>query len=171
MPSWQSRLLQLVIRWRIKRRPQGNDAEWVKLIRKNVEIAKRRVERTTPGNVCIRQVPEPGLKGEWVWWDEQPAKYTIFYLHCPPVVKPPVGSAIMTRPERAADRVLSVALSGRVNLLAGLSGGCGPSPPANIRSPAQRTCQALAEHLCCLTSVTEWRWSQCWRGAGCPGRH
>ena len=80
MPSWQSRLLQLGIRLLIKRRVQGNEAELAAFARKKL-ADPRFAERMTPKDVCLEQVQENSIKGEWVWWKEEPAKYTIFYLH------------------------------------------------------------------------------------------
>ncbi len=80
MPSWQSHLLQLFIRLRIKSRPLGSEAEIVAYERKHFGDP-RLAQRLTPKEVSIRPINENGIKGEWVWWEGQTDNHVIFYLH------------------------------------------------------------------------------------------
>jgi acetyl esterase/lipase len=80
MPSWQSRLLQLFIRAKMKRRVSGGEAEFVAFARKHFGD-QRLATRFTPKDVNIRVVNEDGINGEWVWWDGESDEHVIFYLH------------------------------------------------------------------------------------------
>jgi epsilon-lactone hydrolase len=80
MPSWQSQLLQLFLRFRLKTRLPDSEAEIVAFERKYFGDA-RLAQRLTPKDVRIRPVNENGIKGEWVWWNEHADNHVIFYLH------------------------------------------------------------------------------------------
>lgn len=80
MPSWQSHLLQLFIRFRLKSRLPGSEAEIVAYERKHFGDV-RLSRRLTPKDVNIRTINENGIKGEWVWWEGQADSHVIFYLH------------------------------------------------------------------------------------------
>ncbi len=80
MPSWQSRLLQLFIRAKMKKQVIGGEAELVAFARKHFGD-KRRAERFTPKDVSLQNINEDGVKGEWVWWEGESDAYVIFYLH------------------------------------------------------------------------------------------
>ncbi|MBS1808521.1 MAG: alpha/beta hydrolase [Acidobacteria bacterium] len=80
MPSWQSRMLQLFIRFRMKSRIQATEAEIVAYGRKHFGD-RRLAARLTPKDVNIHPVNENGIKGEWVWWEGQTDNHVIFYLH------------------------------------------------------------------------------------------
>ena len=80
MPSWQSRLLQLFIRVKMKRPITGNEEQLVAFARKNFGD-KRLAARFTPKDVSLRIVNEDEIKGEWVWWEGESDSHVIFYLH------------------------------------------------------------------------------------------
>jgi acetyl esterase/lipase len=80
MPSWQSHLLQLFIRFKMKRHVTGSEQELVAFARKHMGD-KRLAARLTPKDVSIRAINEDGLKGEWVWWEGEHDPHVIFYLH------------------------------------------------------------------------------------------
>ena len=80
MPSWQSRTLQLFIRFRMKSRLPGSEAEIVAYGRKHFGDP-RLAARMTPKDVNIRPINENGIKGEWVWWEGETDNHVIFYLH------------------------------------------------------------------------------------------
>lgn len=80
MPSWQSRLLQIFIRVKMKRHITGSEQQLVAFARKNFGDP-RLAARFTPKDVSLRIVNEDGIKGEWVWWEGESDSYVIFYLH------------------------------------------------------------------------------------------
>jgi len=80
MPSWQSRILQLFIRLKMKRHVTGTEQQFVAFARKHMDD-KRLAARLTPKDVRIRAVQEDGVKGEWVWWEGESDPHVIFYLH------------------------------------------------------------------------------------------
>lgn len=99
MPSWQSWLLQLYLRFRLKKHLQGSEAEIVAFERKHLNN-KWLSERLTPKDVSIRPVNEGRVKGEWVWWEGQTDHHVIFYLHgggyvaCSPELYRPFTAAL-----------------------------------------------------------------------------
>ena len=80
MPSWQSRLLQLFIRVKMKRPITGSEQQLVAFARKHFGD-KRLAARFTPKDVSLRIVNEDEIKGEWVWWEGESDSHVIFYLH------------------------------------------------------------------------------------------
>lgn len=80
MPSWQSRLLQLAIRLRVKAHVRGSEAEIAAYARKHFGDT-RLAARLTPKGVRVQAVNEAGIKGEWVWWEGAHDQHVIFYLH------------------------------------------------------------------------------------------
>lgn len=80
MPSIQSRITQIFIRLRLKKRLPHNSAYVVKFARArygNEHIA----QRFTPKEVNIQTVNETNFKGEWVWWEGQNTDRVILYFH------------------------------------------------------------------------------------------
>ena len=94
MPGWQSRLTQLIIRLRIKRRITGGEQEIVRFARARFGDT-RLAQRMTPKNVRLQPINEQALQGEWVGWDGQDQQRVILYFHggayvaCSPVTHRP----------------------------------------------------------------------------------
>jgi acetyl esterase/lipase len=78
MLSLQSRILTLMLRWRFKRRPSPDDAEFVRAARLLMNDP-RLVPQDVPPGISLEAVGRPGVRGEWVAPTDPRA--TIIYFH------------------------------------------------------------------------------------------
>jgi acetyl esterase/lipase len=78
MLSLQSRLLSLMLRWRFKRRPAAEEAEFVRGARQLMNDP-RRIPRRVPPDISLTAPVQEGVRGEWV----APAdpRQTLVYFH------------------------------------------------------------------------------------------
>ncbi len=80
MPSLQSHILSLYLRWHFKLRPVGDEAEFVRVARR-VMNDPRRIPKRTPPDISLTEVDEEGARGEWVTPDGYADAPTILYFH------------------------------------------------------------------------------------------
>lgn len=78
MLSLQSRLLSLLLRWRFKRRPAADDAEFVRAARRLMNDP-RLIPRRVPPGVTLARVERPDVCGEWV--APEAPRATVIYFH------------------------------------------------------------------------------------------
>lgn len=103
MSSWQNRVLSRVITLRIKRKPSGDDARNVALIRAKLHRMPFYAQPTIPAGLIVEWVDGGDSKGEWLEWRSQArATPTVLYLHgggyvaCTPVTHRPITVALTT---------------------------------------------------------------------------
>lgn len=80
MPSLQSHLLTLLLRWRLKLRPVDDEQEFVRVARRLMNDP-RRIPRRTPRDLSLTEVDEGGVRGEWAEPRGGAGGRTILYFH------------------------------------------------------------------------------------------
>ncbi len=80
MASWQARLYSLFLRAYLKRHPRGDEAAFVKFVRRKFNPPAF-LRQPIPPYAQISPVSENGVVGEWVTARDVAAQRTIYYLH------------------------------------------------------------------------------------------
>ncbi len=98
MPSWQANVISTFIRIIVKRRPEGSEADVVRLIRSKLEPSQF-LRSLLPAPAPAQPVNDGAVKGEWLQLTADP-RLTVYYLHgggyvaCSPQTHRPFTSAL-----------------------------------------------------------------------------
>lgn len=80
MNSWQSHLISLMLRWRVKHRPSTDENEFVRGARRLFSSPKL-VPQITPPDVSLDEVSTKNVRGEWIVPTNDNPKNAIIYFH------------------------------------------------------------------------------------------
>lgn len=80
MASWQARLYSLFLRAYLKRRPTGDEAAFVKFVRRKFDPPQF-LRQPIPPSAQINAVAANEVRGEWVTVRDTAAQHTIYFLH------------------------------------------------------------------------------------------